>query len=147
MAGLLYLVKKAAPESTGHSVLRDAANIVGSVGLATGGVMLADKAIDLAGKQMFKTKIPSYVRYAIKKHPELKEVGEKTLKKWLLALYTLSPKIADNEELAADALYQIYQYGGNFDLATAKMLADISKGSKTDNIPYIATGSQVLKGK
>jgi UTP:GlnB (protein PII) uridylyltransferase len=147
MAGLLYLVKKAAPKSTGHSVLRDAANIVGSVGLATGGVMLADKAINLAGEQMFKAKTSSYIRYAIKKHPELKEVGESTLKKWLLALYTLSPKLANNEELAADALYQIYKYGGNFDLATAKMLSDITKGTKHDNIPYIAAGNQVLRGR
>jgi len=145
MAGLLHLVKEASGTPKEESVIKDAARLAGSIGIATTGVLLADKAIDLAGAQMYKAKIPTIMRYAIKKHPELQDVGESKLKQWLMALYTLSPKIASNQELAADALYQIYQYGGNFDLATAKIIADINKGVSGDNVSYLTTGNAISK--
>jgi hypothetical protein len=146
--GKLHLVKTAASGDQGKraiSTARNAAEIVGSVGLATGGVMLADKIVGAASEQMYKAKIPSLRRYAIKKHPELKEVGEKKLERWFLALFSLAPKIANDQELAADSLYQIYQYGGNFDMATAKILSDINKGTKDNNLPFITTGNQIRK--
>ena len=143
--GLLYLVKQSADASTpARSVLREAAQLAGAIGASTVGVMAADKLIDVAGEKFFKVKIPSYIRYAKKKHPELGDVSDQQLKLWVEAIYTLSPRMAQSKELVADALYQIYQYGGNIDLATAKIIADINKGSKSDNnIPYIAAGNSI----
>jgi len=142
MAGLLHLTKQASSTtSKPSSMIRDAAQIAATMGLATGGAVMADKAINMAGTQMYKAKIPSIIRYAMKKHPELKDVGEKKLKQWALGIYSVSPKVASNNELASDALYQIYQYGGNFDLATVKMLADVTRGTKDNNVPYITAGN------
>ena len=140
MAGLLY--KVAARSST----TRDIAHLTGAAaatGLAIAGV---DKGLDYMGDKFFEAKIPNLIRYAKKKHPDLSSVGDAKLKHWVKALYTLSPKYASDPELAADALYQIHQYGGNIDLATAKMMADINRGvssNKDDNVKYISTGASI----
>jgi len=142
--GLLHKIAA----KTNNTVLSDAAHLAGTIGATTAGVMAADKLIGGAGAQAFKLKIPSLIRYAKKKHSELGEVGDAKLKSWVMAIYTLSPRIAHNQELVADALYQIYQYGGNFDLATSKILADINKGTKVDNnLPYITAANSIQKRK
>jgi len=137
---LLHLVKTAGAKSKGASALKNAVDIAGGVALASGGAIAADKAIGFGGSQIMEYRAPSTVRYAIKKHPELKDVGESKLKRWLMGIYSVSPSVAKDPELAADTMYQIYQYGGNFDLATVKMLADVSRGVKHDNLGYINAG-------
>ena len=60
--------------------------------------------------------------------------------------YTLSPKLTKSKELFADTLYQIYQYGGNVDLASAKIMADINRGSNKDEyLPYINAAHNITK--
>ena len=137
---LLHLVKTAGAKGKATSTLADAAGIAGGVALASGGAIAADKAINFGGTKIMEYKAPSTIRYAIKKHPELKNVGESKLKRWLMGIYSVAPSVAKDPELAADTMYQIYQYGGNFDLATVKMLADVSRGVKHDNLGYINAG-------
>jgi hypothetical protein len=112
-----------------NSALMRVLSTAGTIGGTALGVAAADELLKSMGEQFYKVKIPGYIRYAKQKHPELKEVGENQLKMWVEAIYTIAPNFARNKELMADALYQIYQYGGNIDLATAKMLADVNKGA------------------
>jgi len=141
MSGLLY---KVAADTNTSSVIHDAAKLAGSVGIASVGMVGANKIIGMGEKQIFKTQIPSFIRYAKKKHPELRNVGDEKLKRWVMALYTLSPRMASDKELVADALYQVNEYGGNFDLATSKIVADINRGIKDDNSKYLAAGNSAV---
>jgi len=47
---------------------------------------------------------------------------------WMDAFHTLSPSIATNKELGSTMLMTAHDYGGNIDMATAKMISDT--GSK-----------------
>ena len=144
MAGLLY--KIAAKSSS----VKDVASLTGAAaatGLAIAGV---DKGLDYMGEKIFDAKIPNLIRYSKRKHPELASVSDSKLTHWVKALYTLSPKYASDPELTADALNQIHQYGGNIDLATAKMMADINRGvtsSQSDNVKYVSTGAAIASSR
>jgi hypothetical protein len=69
------------------------------------------------------------VAYAKSKHPELRKRSDRDLATWMQGIYAMSPKVATSPALAASALLSIDAYNGNFDLATAKVLADINRGA------------------
>jgi len=121
-------------------------DIAMTVGGTTATLVGAEKVIQQTDDLMFKIRLNSIVKYAKRKHPELGEVSDSKLKAWAGAVYTLSPRMADNKELMADAIYQIHQYGGNVDLATAKIIADINRGSKTEKaLKYIQTAGSLSR--
>ena len=121
-------------------------DIAMTVGGTTAALVGAEKVIQQTNDLMFKVKLGSIVKYAKRKHPELGKVSDSKLKAWAGAVYTLSPRMSNSKELMADAIYQIYQYGGNVDLATAKIIADINRGSKSDEaLKYIQTAGSLSR--
>jgi len=121
-------------------------DIAMTVGGTTAALVGAEKVIQQTDDLMFKVKLNGIIKYAKRKHPELGQVSDSKLKAWAGAVYTLSPKMAGSKELMADAIYQIHQYGGNVDLATAKIIAEINKGSKSDGaLKYIQTAGSIAR--
>ena len=128
----------------GESILKKVvgSNIVktiGATGAIAGTLMALDKAVGKAADISFSAGLKRKIQYAKSKYPELARVGDETLARWAKAIYTVAPKVAGNEELLADALYHIKQYGGKFDLATVKMFSSITKdvGNKKSDIPAV----------
>lgn len=96
-----------------------------------------------------KRKLNGVIDYAKKKHPELRKVPNNDMHEWMGAFYTLSPKIATNKELGASMLSTVHSYGGNIDLATAKLISEV--GEKTsrqhndsDVFQYMNTGAAIM---
>jgi len=109
-----------------------------------------DSLIDTIHSGVQKRKLNSVIDYAKKKHPELKKVPHQDMKEWMNAFYTLSPGIATNKELGASMLSTVHSYGGNIDLATAKLIADT--GEKTHKqsgtsefFGYVNAGNSMAK--
>jgi len=100
-----------------------------------------------------KNKFNEVISYAKKKHPELRDVPHEKLMSQMSAFYTLAPKAATNKELGSSMLVTTNDYGGNVDLATAKLISDIGSkseniGNKTDEVlGFITTGKSLSKGK
>ena len=99
-------------------------------GTALAGISGASNAI---GKSMDKSKFADVISYAKQKHPELRNVQDKQLNEWMKAFYALSPNIATNRELGASMLQMAKNYGGNIDMATAKMIAEAGAKSGGSN--------------
>ncbi len=101
------------------------------------GVNMLANAID---DKMNKRKFNGVIDYAKKKHPELRKVPHDEMKNWMGAFYTLSPKMATNKELGATMLSTVHDYGGNIDLATAKLISETGEKRSKQN-----TGMDVLE--
>ena len=128
------------------SVLTGMASLVGTA-IALKGI---DAFVDTISSKMETRKFNGVIDYAKKKHPELKKVPHADLKQWMGAFHTLSPKLSVNKELGSTMLATVHDYGGNIDLATAKMIADtgnkVGSKSQSEVIGYLSAGSS-LRGK
>lgn len=125
------------------SVLTGMASLVGTA-IALKGI---DAFIDTINDKMETKKFNGVIDYAKKKHPELRKVPHEDLKQWMGAFYTLSPKLSVNKELGSTMLATVHDYGGNIDLATAKMIADtgskVGSKSQSEVIGYLSAGSSL----
>jgi hypothetical protein len=127
--------------------------MLGAAGIAAGalGVKTVDALTGMAKNVYDSSQYSSTIRYAKKKHPELKQVPEEQLTAWLDAYHTLSPRLASNKELASSMLVTTHNYGGNIDLATAKLIADAGdKANRQSNnsneiVQIIGAGSNFAK--
>lgn len=146
MPGLSSLNKTASGRVIG--TLKDP--IVGAVAasLALEGIgAVTDKISEFADKRKFH----KVIDYAKKKHPELRNIPRETMMDQMDAFYALAPRAAVNKELGSSMLATTNDYGGNVDLATAKLLSDIGRssnsgGSREAILASINTGTNVIKG-
>ena len=120
MAGLKSLDKKA---GLGGAV---AENALGAIAVASA-LKGISAATDYVKERTDKKRFNNVINYAKKKHPELRDVPHDKLMQQMNAFYTLSPKIAVNKELGASMLVTTNDYGGNIDLATAKLISEIGE--------------------
>lgn len=116
--------------------LEKRADLSGAVGTGIG-LMAGSRIIDAASNKISKhidsMRFKSIISHAKRENPELRKRSEKTLETWMEGIYAISPKIATNKALASSALLTIDSYNGNFDLATAKILADVNRGSSASD--------------
>jgi len=109
-------------------------------GLKTIGLMSAGaaaiKGVDKLSKKYDeysdKKKFSGIISHAKKENPELRRVPTKKLHSWMNTFYSLAPHIAKDEGLATSMLTTVHNYGGDVDLATAKMISEIGHKSKHD---------------
>jgi len=139
MSGLSSLNKKELTKEA--SPLKDIGVMVGAALAVKGITGLTDKFTDLKEKNKFN----GVIQFAKQKHPELKSVPQDKMMGWMDAFHTLSPKISVNKELGSTMLMTAHDYGGNIDMATAKMIADTgsnsgAQGHKDDVISYLKAG-------
>lgn len=135
--------------------LEKEASIIGDVGRAMGPIVVASMALkgidsisDAIHDKIQTRKFNGVIDYAKKKHPELRKVPQADLKNWMGAFHTLSPKMSVNNELGSTMLATVHDYGGNIDLATAKLIAETGEkrskqNSGTDVLGYIGAGSSL----
>lgn len=120
---------------------------VAAAALALKGInYIGNKISDARDKQKFH----EVIGYADKKHPELKRVPYQQKLDWMDAFHTLSPKAATNKELGSSMLLTANEYGGNIDLATAKMIGSINSSGKSgghDDLMSFISGGRSLVGK
>lgn len=94
----------------------------------------AIKTLDYGTKQYEKydlnKTLKSNIGFAKTLHPELKKVAPDTLHTWMKSIQALSPQMAKDPGLSASALQTVHRYGGNIDLATAKVMSEIGDKSK-----------------
>jgi hypothetical protein len=110
-------------------------------------------ATDYFHKKKDRNRFNNVITYAKKKHPELRDVPHDRLMNQMNAFYTLAPSVATNKELGSSMLVTTNDYGGNVDLATAKLIADI--GSKSEGqakkqeeiLSFVSSGRSIAKGK
>ena len=123
------------------SILTGMASLVGTA-VALKGI---DAFVDTISNKMETRKFNGVIDYAKKKHPELRKVPHSDLKQWMGAFHTLSPKLSVNKELGSTMLATVHDYGGNIDLATAKMIADtgskIGGKSQSEVLGYLSAGN------
>jgi hypothetical protein len=144
MNGLATIRKEANFGKAMRSVGEAVVPIVGAA-VALKGI---NSFINSVGDRMERRKFNGVIDYAKKKHPELRRVPHEDMKNWMAAFHTLSPKIAVNKELGASMLSTVHSYGGNIDLATAKLIAETgeksrkqSSGDSQEILSYIGTGN------
>jgi hypothetical protein len=88
---------------------------------------------------------PANIEYALKKYPELKQADKREMHSWLSAARSIAPKIAQNKVLSASYLKTVHDFGGNVDMSTVNMLAEINKNtSSTKSSGYGKDGMSVL---
>lgn len=115
-------------------------SITGMRGLQTIGLMMAGataiKGADKLGKKYEeysdKKKFPGIIRHARSENPELRKVPEKKLKSWMNTFHSLAPNMAKDEGMATSMLTTVHNYGGDVDLATAKIISEIGHKAKRD---------------
>lgn len=92
------------------------------------------KALDYGTKKYkeheVSTELQDNVAFARQSKPELKKVDLSVLNEWIESIYSLAPSMAKDKGLSATALQTVQRYGGNIDLATAKILSEIGDKSK-----------------
>lgn len=138
------LSKVSSATSTGADLAKQIVPVIGAA-VALKGV---DSLIDTIHSGIQKRKLNNVITYAKKKHPELRKVPHQDMKEWMNAFYTLSPGIATNKELGASMLSTVHSYGGNIDLATAKLIADTGEkthkqSSTSEFFGYVNAGNNV----
>ena len=157
MSGLASLDKEASRYGNGtksgmKTILDNPiTQMVGAALVLKGVTGITDKITDIKEERKFK----GVVNYARDKHPELKKVPQDKMMNWMDAFHTLSPKIAVNKELGASMLMTAHDYGGNIDIATAKMISDTGnrsgeRSSRDEIMGFINSGSGLInssKGK
>lgn len=148
MNGLASLDKEAGAFNAAmkNETVQGMGAMVGAALVLKGITGLTDKMSDIKEKQKFN----SVINFAKKKHPELKTVPQEKMLNWMDAFHTLSPKISVNKELGSTMLMTAHDYGGNIDLATAKMVADTGAksggaGHRDEILGYIS-GGKTLSG-
>jgi len=74
-------------------------------------------------------------------------VPHEKLMQQMSAFYTLAPKASINKELGSSMLATTNDYGGNVDLATAKLISEIGdksgrqgNGKKEEILSFVTTG-------
>lgn len=148
MPGLSSLSKEAAGDIISSGV-KDSVLSGVAIAAALKGI---SAATDYFHEKTDKHKFNNVINYAKNKHPELRDVPHEKLMHQMNAFYTLSPKIAVNKELGASMLVTTNDYGGNIDLATAKLISEIGekaskqKKNKEEILSFVSTGSS-LAGK
>lgn len=150
MAGLASLASLSSSKTPG--VWRDIGEAVVPIVGAAVALKGLNSFINAIDDRVEKNKFNKVISYAKSKHPELRKVPHQDMKNWMGAFYTLSPKIAVNKELGSTMLSTVHDYGGNIDLATAKLIAETGeKTSKqnggTDMLAYIGKGSALTGGR
>ena len=124
--------------------------IVGTVAAATA-LKGIGAATQYTGEKLDRRKFNKVIDYAKKRHPELRSVPHDRMMNQMNAFYALAPRVSTNKELGASMLLTTNDYGGNVDLATAKMISEIGdKSHKQDNstndvISFINTGRNLSK--
>lgn len=145
MLGLSSIgIKKEANYNTAKQAAGMVVPIVGAA-VALKGI---NAFIDTVSNKMDKRKFNGVIDYAKNKHPELKKVPQQDMKEWMNSFYTLSPSIATNKELGASMLSTVHDYGGNIDMATAKIIAETgnkagAKHNESELLNYISTGRSI----
>lgn len=76
------------------------------------------------------TDLNNNISFARQSKPELKNVDPNVLQEWMESIHALAPSMAKDKGLSATALQTVHRYGGNIDLATAKILSEIGEKSK-----------------
>jgi len=127
-----------------------------------GGVAMAaalkgiSAATDYFNRKTDRNKFNSVINYAKKRHPELRDIPHEKLVHQMGAFYTLAPKVAINKELGTSMLVTTNDYGGNIDLATAKLISEIGSksseqggGNRDEIIGFVQAGKKLadVKGK
>jgi hypothetical protein len=106
-------------------------------------------ATDYVHDKMDKRKFNTVIDYAKKRHPELKSVSHDKLVSQMGAFHALAPGISTNKELGASMLVTTNDYGGNVDLATAKLISEIGsksagqKGRQEELLSFVSSGSKL----
>jgi hypothetical protein len=119
-----------------------------AVGAALKGI---SAATDYINERTDRKRFNNVITYAKKRHPELRDVPHDRMMQQMNAFYALAPSVATNKELGSSMLVTTNDYGGNVDLATAKLIADIGhssgkKESKNDEVlAFITAGRNVTK--
>ncbi len=136
--------------------LKKESGFIKNVGVSTAATVAA--ALTLKGIDSFienmkdrnnRKKFDSVISYAKRKNPELRHARTSDMEHWMGAFNTLSPNIATDKALGASMLNTVHSYGGNLDLATAKLIADIgdksgSKNNKGVMGEYIGSGANIV---
>ena len=94
-------------------------------------------------------KFGKVIEFAKGKHPELGKVPQKKMMDWMDAFHTLAPKMAVNNELGSSMLLTAHDYGGNIDMATAKLIAETgsksgSQGHREEVLGFISGGKSFM---
>ncbi len=110
-----------------------------AVGAALKGISAATEYVQ---EKTDRSRFNNVINYAKNKHPELRDVPKDKLMQQMNAFYTLAPKIATNKELGASMLVTTNDYGGNIDLATAKLISEI--GAKSRDGKGVGKNDEVL---
>jgi hypothetical protein len=106
-----------------------------TIGLMAGGAIALKGADQLSrkfGEYRDKRDFPGIVDHAKQTNPELKKVPTEKLHSWMNSFYKLAPHLAKDKGLATSMLSTVHNYGGDIDLATAKIIAEIGHKSKKD---------------
>ncbi len=126
-------------------------NLITAVGAGTllGGISSVEKYLS---KKVDHSKFANVISYAKQKHPELRNTQDKQMEEWMKAFYALAPSISTNKELGSSMLLMAKNYGGNIDMATAKMIADAGaksggSGHGEAMISFMTSGRSMAKGK
>ncbi len=150
MAGLSTIGKDLSKESAfGGEVGKQVLGAV-AIGAALKGI---GAATDYVNEKTDRRRFNNVINYAKKRHPELRDVPHDRMMQQMNAFYALAPRVAINKELGTSMLVTTNDYGGNVDLATAKLIADI--GAKTESpskrqeevLAFIGAGSSLSKTK
>ena len=127
-------------------------SVLAGVGIAAG-LKGISAGLDYLHERKAESHFDDTIEHAIKQHPELKSIPRRELKEQLRTFYTLAPHIATDKKLGTSMLYTVNSYGGNIDLATAKLLAEIGEKREkqrpraTDEMIMLVNSGRGLSGK
>jgi hypothetical protein len=127
--------KSVLAKSAGDGKSQESLKGLNTLGLMGAGA-IALKGVDELSKKFkeysHKRKFPKIIDYAKQSNPELKKVPSEKLHAWMNSFYRLAPHLTKDKGLATSMLSTVHNYGGNLDLATAKIIAEMGHRSKKD---------------
>lgn len=109
------------------------ADAVIAMGAGALGLKGVDKLFEKYDAYADKKKFDKTIAYAKSENPELKKVPDSKLKSWMNSFYTLSHHLTNDKGIATSMLSTVNNYGGDIDLATAKLIAETGHRSKRDH--------------
>lgn len=106
-----------------------------SLGLIAGGagvIKAVDKTYDAWKKYSDKEEFGGIIDHARKTNPSLKKVPNEKMHEWMHSLYALAPEVARDKGMASSMMNTVHNYGGEIDLATAKIVSEVGHRAKRD---------------
>ena len=113
--------------------------MIGAGGLA---LKATDKLHGKYDKWRDKKGFQKTIDHAKKHNPELRKVPNEKMMTWMDSFYTLSKEMTKDKGLASSMLSTVHNYGGDLDLATAKMIAETGNKATSKDSGKATEGMQ-----